>query len=97
MNGPPGLVFHRKLLRVQHLLNEWNWEVLGHVSIKKTELQGQIQTLKLQLQQGWDDTIHLDWENNSKDLRQVENWENELLCHKARMAWMKDGDRNTRF
>lgn len=28
---------------------------------------------------------------------QVENWENELLCHIARMEWTKNGDCNSKF
>lgn len=97
VHGTPGLVFHLKLLLLKHTLKQWNWEVFGHVSIKKKELQEHIQTLEMLLQQGWNDSIHLDWENSRKHLRQVENWEDELFCQKARMAWTKDGDRITKF
>lgn len=97
MHGTPGLVYHRKLLRLRHTLKSWNWEIFGHVSIKKKDLHEQIQSSELQLQHNWDDAIHLAWENSRKALRQVQNWENQLLCQKARMAWTKDGDRNTRF
>lgn len=32
-----------------------------------------------------------------KEFQQVEAWEHELLCHKARMDWTKDGDRKSAF
>lgn len=32
-----------------------------------------------------------------RELKQVKAWERELLCHKGRMDWAKDGDRNSAF
>lgn len=32
-----------------------------------------------------------------KKLQQVEAWENEPLSNQARMAWMRDGDKNSKF
>lgn len=46
MNGSPGLVFHRTLLRLRRLLKNWNWEVFGNVSVKKKELMAYIQPLE---------------------------------------------------
>lgn len=46
MNGSPGLVFHRTLLRLRRRLKNWNWEVFGNVSVKKKELMAYIQPLE---------------------------------------------------
>lgn len=62
MYNIPGLVFHRKLIRLSRRLKNWNWEVFGNVTHKKKELQETIQTLELSLQQGWDDSVHEFWE-----------------------------------
>lgn len=51
----------------------------------------------MSLQNQWADNIQSEWEDAKRELQQIEKWENELLCHKARLDWMKDGDRNTKF
>lgn len=71
--------------------------MFGNVGLKRKALLAEIHVLDNNLKQNWDDTIHAEWEHNKKELRQVETWENDLLCQKARMDWTKHGDRNTKF
>lgn len=97
MYGSPSSVFHRKISRLRQKLKNWNWETFGNVSIKKKELLAKVQDLEINLQQGWDDEVHSRWEESRKQLRQVESWERELLCRKARLDWVKDGDRNSKY
>lgn len=97
MAGTPGLKFWRKLVRLKHTLKRWNWTVFGHIFKKKTMLLEKIQTLELDLQRGWTENTHTEWDLTRKELTQVESWEQELLCHNPRMDWVKDGDRNTAF
>lgn len=79
------------------MLKTWNWNEFGNLHQKKDALSVQLQTLETQLQQGWDETIRASWKNTRRDLTQVENWENELLCHQARMEWTNNGDHNSKF
>lgn len=97
MHESPGLIFWRKLTRLKHMLQRSNWSVFGNVFTKKKELHEQIEALETQLHHGWSDTVHNDWDKARKEFSKVEAWENELLCHKARMKWTKDGDRNSAF
>lgn len=97
MQGSPGLVLHSKLIRLRRRLKNWNWEIFGNVSVKQNELFTNIQVLKNRLQQGWDNTIDADKENNMKKLRQVESWENDVLCQKARMDYTEELYRTTKF
>lgn len=84
-------------MRLRRTLKVWNWNIFGNLSQKKNELQEKIQRLETQLQLGWDEGVHGDWDTSRRELSQVETWENELLCHQARMEWTKDGDRNSKF
>lgn len=56
-----------------------------------------MQHLELELQQGWAGIVHKDWQPTRAELCEVVKWENELLCHPARMNWAKEGDRNSKF
>lgn len=38
---------------------------------------------------GLDESAHIDWEDSRRELIQVEAWENEMLCNKARFARSK--------
>lgn len=95
--GPPGMVLHTKLKRLRKTLNAWNWTSFGNIFTRKKELQEQIQNLDMHLQQGWSDSTHQEWEAHRRELIQVETWENEMLCSKARLTWVKDGDRNSKY
>lgn len=46
-----------------------------------------IQRLETQLQQGWTDSGHQEWDESRRELVKVEAWENELLCSKVRLNW----------
>lgn len=71
--------------------------VFENVFTKKKELQEQIHLLETQLHQGWSDTVHNEWNKARKKFSKVEEWENELPCHKARMNWTKEGNGNYAF
>lgn len=95
--GTPGVKLWRKLARLKHTLKRWNWTTFGDIFKKKAELLYKIQTLETELQAGWSDQIHSEWDLARKDFGQVEACEHELLCHKACMNWIKDGDKNSAF
>lgn len=97
INGPPRLVFWRKLMQLKHTLKAWNWTVFGNIFNTKKELQSRIQSLEVQLQQGWSESVHSDWHQTRTELCKVERWENELLRHQAKMDWTKNGDLNSKF
>lgn len=63
MMGSPGLIFWRKLMRLKHTLKSWNWSIFGNIYQKKRDLQGRIQSLEIDLQQGWSNTVHTEWDN----------------------------------
>lgn len=97
MAGTPGIKFWRKLTRLKHTLKKWNWTVFGDISYQKKVLVEKIQHCELQLQGGWADQTHSEWDAARKELSKVETWEHELLGHKARMDWTKNGNRNSAF
>lgn len=96
-HGNPGHIFAKKLIRLHRELKRWNWEIFRDLHRKKSDLNGRIQSLELQLSNGWEDEVHQEWENCKKEILQVEKWESEMLCQQARMDWMKDGDRNSKL
>lgn len=96
-HGNPGHIFAKKLIRLHRELKRWNWESFRDLHRKKSDLNGRIQSLELQLSNGWEDEVHQEWENCKKEILQVEKWESEMLCQQACMDWMKDGDRNSKF
>lgn len=61
------------------------------------ELQTNVINLENQLQVAWSEVTHTEWENARKQLQQVENWETERLSSQARLTWMRDGDKNSKF
>lgn len=97
VTGSPGMVLHKKLARLKKTLTHWNWNSFGNLFVRKREVQADIQKLESQLQQGWADSVHQEWESRSRELVQIEAWENEMLCNKARLDWARDGDRNSKY
>lgn len=91
--GFPGIVLQSKLRRLKKGLTDWNWNTFGNIHIRKQVVHDSIQRLELSLHQGWDDLIHQELEAERTEMRQVESWENELICNKARLDWTKQGDR----
>lgn len=95
--GSPGKILHTKLMRLKKILKEWNWSCFGNIFSRKNELQQKLQILESALQGGWTDSGQQKWDACRRELLQVEAWENEMLCSKARLNWAKDGDRNTKY
>lgn len=97
LTGSPGHVLAHKLRRLRGALKDWNWNVFGNIHHKKTALQTKVYELEQQLSRQWADDTHHAWKNRKTQILQVEKWETDLICHQARMNWLKDGDRNSIF
>ncbi|KAK1297823.1 hypothetical protein QJS10_CPB14g01350 [Acorus calamus] len=97
-NGSPLVNFHRKLIKLQFRLRNWNRERVGN-------LQYRLQAAHSELEQlGLNEPCYGDDPGFQKKLRQTENYVNALerqnevfWAQRSRQQWIKDGDRNTRF
>lgn len=72
------------------MLGKW----LGYFTYN---VQTKVAQLEQQLHMGWSNDVHDAWEQSKTELHQVEAWECEMLCNKARLDWNTNGDRNTKF
>ncbi|XP_012832503.1 PREDICTED: uncharacterized protein LOC105953389 [Erythranthe guttata] len=93
--GSPSYIFQQKMHNVRRVLKRWNWEVFGDLQSNIKASQQTIQAFENELQQGSNDEISGHLVETKKHLNRLEDWEAEMLSAKARLAWEKDGDRNT--
>lgn len=96
-NGVLGMTLHTKLARLKRTLSDWNWKTFGNIHSRKQVVQEKLNRLDSQLQHSWSEAICGEWEETRKELQQEKAWENELLCNKARLDWVKEGDINTKL
>ncbi|XP_012854391.1 PREDICTED: uncharacterized protein LOC105973895 [Erythranthe guttata] len=96
-SGSASNAFHTKLMNVRKTLKNWNWDTFGDIQWNIKESQEKIQVLENILVQGWSEDTQKQLVELKQHLLKLEQWEAELLSNKARIAWEKDGDRNTAF
>ncbi|KAL9691774.1 hypothetical protein QQ045_012200 [Rhodiola kirilowii] len=90
----PLLNFGLKLKRLRRALKDWNWHVFGNINVKQRTLASRIAVLENNLQHHWDSR---DLSTANSDLGVLEAAQLDLLQTKAKMAWVLDGDRNSKL
>lgn len=96
--GRRAFVIKEKLKVLKARLKQWNKESFGDITIKRKEIVKEINDLDRRAQEIFLNTTEL---AKKKEL-EAEYWRlatlNEsLLCQKARINWVKEGDANTKF
>lgn len=97
VTDPPGVRFYKKRSILRKELKSWNWQVFGNLTNNIANLQTQISSMENQLQTCWDEAVFESCQKAKSDLVQNVKWESDLLMQKARMKWMDEGDRNSKF
>lgn len=98
MAGLPLMSIMRKLQRLKHELKVWDTQIFGNMDIKIRKLEKEFEEAMTMC----DDNIE-DEESvkalNKKELELIESIVNCNSLHKEkfRLAWIKDGERNSKF
>ncbi|XP_028106591.1 uncharacterized protein LOC114305660 [Camellia sinensis] len=97
-NGRAGFILHRKLHALKLALKKWSKEVFGNVSEKIKEVECQLHSLDLLVEDRplLEAEVKLKREVRSEMWRLSRMLEWELL-QKSRLEWTLKGDKNTRF
>ncbi|XP_012832647.1 PREDICTED: uncharacterized protein LOC105953522 [Erythranthe guttata] len=89
--------FEGKLGYLRSALKEWNWGTFGKIEDNISAMQARIEELEQRLAHDWNEGLLLECQKVKEDLKQQLKWEHEMLASKARIKWIEDGDRNTRY
>lgn len=79
VSGAPGLRVAEKLGILKLKLKQWNWPIFGDVRARVYQLQRQYSELETRLQANWNEEDDEALQVCGSDLKQVLNWEAELL------------------
>ncbi|CAM8940592.1 unnamed protein product [Rhodiola kirilowii] len=86
-----------KLKRVRAALNQWNWSKFGDVRVKLKEATKHLEELELKLQTAWFDTTNKEIIDTKGEISDLIRYNFSILEEKARVGWLRDGDRNSGF
>lgn len=75
----------------------WNITVFGHITHRKKHLVARLAGINKELERQWSHSLTLLEIEVKKELGDILVQEELLWNQKSRKAWIKDGDRNTRF
>ncbi|XP_012845938.1 PREDICTED: uncharacterized protein LOC105965938 [Erythranthe guttata] len=89
--------FESKLANLRKALRKWNWEVFGKLEDNISSMQSNIADMEARLSHAWEDDLFTECQKTKTDLVQQLEWENALLATKARVKWLEEGDRNTKY
>ncbi|KAL9673176.1 hypothetical protein QQ045_029430 [Rhodiola kirilowii] len=87
--------FGLKLKRLRSQLISWICETFGDVNKLVKEKQTLVNELESRLQLGWDDQTQSDISKAKTDLVNYLRFQFSILEEKARVNWIRDGERNT--
>lgn len=93
----PLINFGLKLKRLRSVLKRWNWEVFGDQKRKEDMLFLEINHLEGLLQSNHNDQLERDLKTKKSELENVLHLNECMARDKARVSWLKDGNRNTAF
>ncbi|KAF8405073.1 hypothetical protein HHK36_009970 [Tetracentron sinense] len=86
-----------KLKKLKVALSTWNKSVFGHVEVHLKELEGRLEGLERQLQDGFSTELEAYYLATKIELEAWEHREELRLAQIAKKAWMVDGDKNSKF
>ncbi|KAF8406683.1 hypothetical protein HHK36_008774 [Tetracentron sinense] len=78
-------------------ISTWNKSVFGCVEVHLKELEGRLEGLERQLQDGFSTELEADYLATKIELEAWEHREELRLAQIAKKAWMVDGDKNSKF
>lgn len=93
----PLINFGMKLKTLRNALRHWNWNVFGNLETKLRHSKMNIDRLESELQRGWNNNIADELATLKGEFEATNNLYLDLLKAKAKLAWVSDGDRNSKF
>lgn len=89
--------FALKLKRLRNSLKKWNWEVFGDQQRKEKALFQEVSNIEGLLQSNPSTQLERDLKFKKAELEDVLHTNECMARDKARVSWLKDGNRNTAF
>lgn len=92
--------WHRLYGRLKHVkrkLKEWSKETRKEKQQQRINLEESICRLDKEIQNGWSEVKHAEYKRVQEQLNDLITQEEGTLRDKARVKWLKEGDRNTTY
>ncbi|XP_026416850.1 uncharacterized protein LOC113312301 [Papaver somniferum] len=96
--GDPSFVLLHKLKKLENILKDWNWKVLGDINVQIKETEEEVNKAMELSDNNPSNAEALDrLVNAENNYNSIEVQLNIMLKQKARIKWVKEGSANTSF